>query len=75
MFFANNFCHKGKVTFLECNIWMWMFWYQYWPISREKNFWPNLVESENFGHQECNFPKKLLKIQENVLSKQVLDFV
>jgi hypothetical protein len=33
------------------------------------------VDSENFGHQECNFGKKLLKIRENVFSKQVLDFV
>jgi hypothetical protein len=34
-------------------------------------FLPFLVDSKNFGHQECNFFKLLLKIQENVFSKQL----
>jgi hypothetical protein len=44
-------------------------------FEEEKIVWTCLVDFENFGHQECNFRKKLLKIRENVFSKQVLDFV
>jgi hypothetical protein len=33
------------------------------------------VDTEKFGHQECKFARNLLKIHENVFSKQVLDFV
>jgi hypothetical protein len=43
--------------------------------SKKKNFWPYLVDSENFGPQECDFRPKLFKIRKNVFTKQVLDFV
>jgi hypothetical protein len=45
-------------------------------LFQEKNFfWPYLVDSENFGPQECDFRQKLFKIRKNVFTKQVLDFV
>jgi hypothetical protein len=44
-------------------------------FQEEKNFWPYLVDSENFGPQECHFRQKLFKIRKNVFTKQVLDFV
>jgi hypothetical protein len=46
-----------------------------WAYFKRKIFLPYLVDSENLGHQECNFCKKLLKIWENVFSKQDLDFL
>jgi hypothetical protein len=43
--------------------------------TKKKNSDPFKVDSENFGHQECNFRKKLLTMRVKAISKQVLDFV
>jgi hypothetical protein len=40
---------------------------QTFQIYMKKIAWPYLVDSENFGHQECNFRKKQLKWRKTYL--------
>jgi hypothetical protein len=73
--FMSNLSQR-EVHIFRISIKVRIFWYPHWSISRfEKISDPNFVDSEKFGHQECNFCKKLLKMKENVFGKQVIDFV